>query len=327
MLAAGLAIAGGAESDPNQGGGLPPPPLGLDAYMPVPPGNPPTVAAAALGQRLFFDAMLSADGSVSCASCHRPERAFADTVPRSSGVFGRHASRNTPSILNAGYGTSLFWDGRARTLEDQVLQPITNPDEMGANLSAVVRRLADRPTYRDMFRSSFDEDVTATNLARALATYVRTLRAGGSAADRYAAGDETALDADARAGLRLFQGKARCVECHFGPLFTDERFHNTGVGWGGEDTGHMGVTHAAADRGKFNTPSLRNVALTAPYMHDGSLATLEDVVDFYARGGNTNPNLDEQIRALRMTLHEKTQLVRYVRALSSSDLGTSDRPE
>ena len=201
--------------------------------MPVPAGNIPTPAAAALGKQLFFDPILSADGSVSCASCHRPERAFADAVARSSGVFGRRAARNTPSILNAGYGTALFWDGRARTLEDQVLQPITNPDEMGATLLEVVRRLADRPTYRDLFRSSFNEDVTAANLARALATYVRTMRAGGSAADRYAAGDETALDADARAGLRLFQGKARCVECHFGPLFTDERFHNTGVGWGG----------------------------------------------------------------------------------------------
>ena len=298
------------------GGGLGPPPLGLDVFVPISPDNPPSAVAADLGERLFFDPLLSATQDLACASCHRPEHAFADVTATSEGVFGRRTTRNAPSLLNAAYGTSFFWDGRTRTLEEQVVQPIIEPNEMGLPLPALVGRLRERPEYQEAFRTAFDSEATAETLAWALASYIRTLRSGDSSADRYAAGDPDALDADARAGFKLFREEARCVECHIGPLLTDEGFHNTGVGWGTGDLGRFEATGDRADRGKFNTPSLRNVALTAPYMHDGSLATLEDVVDFYTDGGRPNPYLDRELHPLRLTDDEKTSLVAFLRSLT-----------
>ena len=254
--------------------GLGTPPLGLDLYAPIPPENPLTPARVALGERLFFDSLLSADQTLACASCHRPDHGFADVAATSRGVYGRRTTRNAPSLFNAAYGTLFFWDGRIQTLEEQVVQPIINPSEMGLPLSNLVNRLRSSLEYREAFGEAFDSEPRANNLAWALASYVRTLRSGNSPADRYAAGIPPVLDADARAGTKLFQGKARCVECHIGPLLTDERFHNTGVGWGAGDLGRFGITSDSADQGRFNTRSLRNVALTAPYMHDGSMPTL-----------------------------------------------------
>ena len=300
------------------GGGFGAPPLGLDLFVPALPEHPPTAVLADLGERLFFDQLLSADRTLACASCHRPDHGFADVTAASEGVFGRRTTRNTPSLFNAAYGTFFFWDGRVQTLEEQVVQPISNPNEMGLPLPELVERLRARPEYREVFRAAFDGEATAENLARALASYVRTLRSGDSPADRYAAGDPDALDVGARAGFKLFRGKARCVECHIGPILTDERFHNTGVGWGGGDTGRFAITGDPTDWGRFNTPSLRNVALTAPYMHDGSMQTLETVVDFYDGGARPNQNLDLEIQPLQLTPEEKHQLVLYLRALTGS---------
>lgn len=294
------------------------PPLGLDLYLPIPSDNPPTPSTIRLGERLFFDTLLSADESIACASCHRPEGGFADNTPTSRGAYGRRTTRNAPSLLNAGYGRVFFWDGRTQTLEDQVLKPIVNRNEMDMTLDAVVARLEPRPEYQDAFLEAFGTPPAADGVARALASYVRTLRSGNSAADRYAVGEAGAIGTDAAAGFRLFRGKARCVECHLGPLLTDEGFHNTGVGWGGGDRGRYDVTGEPDDRGKFNTPSLRNVAETAPYMHDGSLSRLEDVIDFYDGGANANPNLDARIRPLGLDTGEKRQLVAYLHSLTGA---------
>lgn len=292
-------------------------PLGLQLYMRIPDDNPLTRAGVELGRRLFDDPVLSADRSVSCASCHQPDHAFADTVARSAGARGRRPARNTPSILNAGYGKSFFWDGRVDHLEEQVVRPVSHPDEMGLPLDSAVARLQRSEPWVEEFREVFEGDISSANLARALASYVRTLRSGDSPADRFVAGDVRALGPEARAGYRIFVGKGNCTACHAGPLLTDERFHNTGVSPGG-DAGRFIVTGLEADRGRFNTPSLRNVEQTAPYMHDGSLSTLEDVIDFYDRGGNANPNLDPEVRPLGLTAEERAQLEAYLRSLTGS---------
>ena len=298
------------------------PPEGLPLYMPIPEDNPLTPGKIALGRRLFFDLSLSSDRTVSCASCHRPEHAFADTVALSRGAGGNRPTRNTPSLLNAGYAGPFFWDGRADTLEEQVVQPIANPREMGLPLSEAVERLRTDSNYRRAFRVAFGEDrVNANRLAKALASYVRSLRSGDSPADRFAAGDVDAVSPPAREGYVLFVGKAGCAACHGGPLFTDERLHNTGVAVGGGDLGREQVTRRPEDRGRFNTPSLRNVARTAPYMHDGSLETLREVLEFYDRGGGSNPDLDRRLKPLSLTPAEIDNLLAYLRTLDSGASG------
>lgn len=282
------------------------PPLGLDRFMPAPESNPLTLEKVALGRELFFDQRLSRDRSLACASCHDPAHGFTDARPVAIGVFGRRGSRRVPSLLNRGYGASFFWDGRVRTLEEQVLQPIVNPLEMDLPLEEAVARL----------RPKVD---TIEELSHALASYVRTILTGDSAYDRYLAGDRAALSSLELEGLRLFRGKANCAACHLGPNLTDELFHNTGIGFRDgafADPGRFEVTRNSRDLGAFKTPTLRGVAARAPYMHDGSLATLEDVIEHYDRGGIANPNLDEDIRPLRLTAEEKRALTAFLRALT-----------
>ena len=295
-------------------------PQGLDLYFPVPTDNPLIPAKVALGERLFFEPLLSADGKLSCSSCHRPEHVFSDTVAVSPGVYGRRGTRNAPSIVNAAYGESFFWDGRAATLEDQVLQPIQAPNEMDMSLDSVLQRLGGKPEYRERFASAFpDGAVSAPNLARAIASYVRTLRSGDSPVDRFFAGDSTALSTQARDGFRLFVGRANCAFCHVGPTLTDQDFHNTGVAWRNgmlADSGRFAVTGHQKELGAFKTPSLRNLTLSAPYMHDGSIATLEEVIEFYNDGGNPNPYQDPDIRPLRLSAGERSALLAFLRSLS-----------
>lgn len=293
--------------------------LGLDAYMRTPPENPLTPAKARLGKRLFLDRRLSADGTLACAGCHEPERAFTDARPVAIGVYGREGSRRAPKLVNRGYGRSFFWDGRAASLEEQVFKPILNPLEMALTAQEAVARVRSDPEYLRAFRRVFGAAPDRRLIAFALSSYVRTIRSGEAPYDRYLAGDSSALSEAQRRGLDLFRTKANCVVCHLGPNFTDEAFHNTGVGWDEgppEDLGRSSVTGLDQDTGAFKTPTLREAAATAPYMHDGSLETLREVVDFYDAGGGENPYLVPDIVPLDLTETEKADLEAFLLALS-----------
>lgn len=280
-------------------------PLGLDLFMPVPEDNPIGSERIERGRQLFFDTRLSRDGTIACASCHDPERAFSDGRPVAIGVFNRVGRRSAPALVNRGYGRAFFWDGRAATLEEQVLQPIQDPNEMDMTLRDVSARMR----------------LPADEIARSLATFVRSLLSGDSAFDRFISGDRSALTAAQQAGLQVFRGKANCTACHVGPTFSDERFHNTGVAWRDGrllDAGRFEVTRNVEDRGAFKTPTLREISRTAPYMHDGSIGTLDEVVGFYDRGGNPNAQLDVELRPLRLTDSEKEALVAFLESLNGS---------
>jgi cytochrome c peroxidase len=300
-----------------------PPPLGLPA-LPLPEDDAPTAERHELGRRLFFDPVLSLDRSLSCASCHRPEHGFADALPVSIGVNGAPGSFNAPSLHNRGYGRHFMWDGRFGALEEQVLEPIGNPLELALGVPAALERLAADPEYTAAFERAFDDGLSETNLARALAGFVRGLTLGDTRVDRFRElGHHGALTAAERTGLWIYESKGGCWRCHWGPNFTDESFHNTGVGLvaaaDGVATaapGRFAATGDEADRGRFKTPSLRGVARTPPYMHDGSLATLEQVVAFYRAGGGPNPGRAPELAPLELTDDEAAALVAFLRALS-----------
>ena len=289
-------------------------PLGLDLHLPAPLDNPITSEKLTLGARLFEETRLSADGRTSCASCHQPERAFTDGRRVSRGVFGRDGRRNVPSILNRGYGTAFAWDGRAASIEDQVRRAISGNSDLGLPVAAAADRLTRDAAYAAMFDAAFGAPVSEDRLVRAIATFVRGTLSGDSPFDRFLNGDAMALSASARRGYDVFTRQARCSRCHAGPLLTDDDLHNTGVSWG-RDAGRFEVTGLPQVRGRFKTPSLRNVTVTAPYMHDGSITTLEGVVTFYNKGGGRNPNLDPAIRALRLTSAERSDLLAFLRTL------------
>jgi cytochrome c peroxidase len=290
-------------------------PLGLEP-RPESKDNPLTATRVALGRQLFFDPIFSRDRTVACASCHRPDHGFSSPDAKPIGIGGKEAARRAPTLFNRAYGSVFFWDGRTRSLEVQALEPIANPLEMGFSVEEAVGRLKADANYKDRFAAAFDDGVTAANLAKAIASFERVLLRGDSPVDRFRQkGDREAMTTAERHGLWLYESKGQCWRCHLGKNFTDESFHNTGVGWGGEDIGRIAVTKNAEDRGKYKTPTLRGVKLTGPYMHDGSLKTLEDVLEFYNRGGNVNPNLDPAIRRLDLTKEELADLVAFLKAL------------
>ena len=294
-------------------------PLGLDTYVPAPENNAVTREKVELGRALFFWKGLSRDGSMSCAACHVPHHAFSESRAQAVGVRGQVGERRTPRLLNRAWGKSFFWDGRAATLEDQVLQPVLNPKEMDLRLEEIASRVRSDGEIGSRMRAVFGREAEREDVARALATYVRSIFAGDSPYDRYVAGQREALSEQQQAGLKLFRGKANCVACHVGINLTDERFHNTGTGWKDgrwTDPGREAVSKEESDRGAFKTPGLREVERAAPYMHDGSLKTLEEVVDFYDKGGRENPLLDPEMRPLKMTAEEKRALVEFLKALS-----------
>ncbi|MBM4013975.1 MAG: cytochrome-c peroxidase [Planctomycetes bacterium] len=275
------------------------------------------LAKAQLGRALFFDPILSQDRTVSCASCHDPAQAFASNDVRPLGVGGNRCDRNSPPLFNRAFGTSHFWDGRAATLEQQVLMPIEHPHEMGLPLDEAVARLAADGGYAPRFAATFGAPPDKDQLAAALAEFVRRLVVADSPIDRFRAakGPLTALE---RTGLWVFESKGKCWRCHAGPNFSDEKFHNTGVGVqeGRLEPGRFAVTGDPADRGAFKTPTLRMVAKTAPYMHDGSLASLDEVVRFYARGGNANDHLDPKMQPIEFSEAEIAGLIAFLEALS-----------
>lgn len=294
-------------------------PLGLDAFVPAPESNALTRDKVELGRELFFWKGLSQDRSLSCAGCHVPEKAFSDGRRGAVGVRGQGGARRTPTLLNRAWGKSFFWDGRAATLEDQVLQPVLNPLEMDLHPDEIAPRVRADPQLDGHMRAVFGRDAEREDVARALASYVRSILAGDSPYDQYVAGRREALNEQEKAGLKLFRGKANCAACHVGTNLTDERFHNTGTGWKDGmwiDAGRAAVSRDEADRGAFKTPGLREVGRAAPYMHDGSLPTLEEVVDFYDRGGRENPLVDPEMRPLKLTPDEKRALVAFLKSLS-----------
>lgn len=290
-------------------------PLGLPA-IPVPPENPLTAEKVALGRKLFFDPVLSGDKSVACASCHKPEKAFGGGEASSTGIGGQKTKRRAPPLLNRAYGSTFFWDGRAKSLEEQALKPIEDPTEMGAKLPDVLARLSADKAYAAAFAKAFPgEGVSADTLAKALASFERVLLRGDVPVDKFQKkGQRSAMSEDEIHGFWLFDSKARCWRCHAGANFTDETFRNTGVSWG-KDDGRFTFTKDESDRGKFKVPSLRGIRDAGPFMHDGSLKTLDDVVEFYNKGGGANPNLDPAMQSMDLTAEEKKALVAFLKSL------------
>ena len=293
-------------------------PLGL---LPIawPRNNPYTPAKEELGRFLYFDPRLSADDTMSCATCHNPKFAFGDGEPNSIGIHGQRGTRSAPTIFNRAYSLAQFWDGRAGTLEDQAKGPMANPIEMGSTLDAVVQRVKAIPGYQPLFEKAFGPgEITIEHAARAIATFERTILSGNSPYDRYSAGNRKAMTAAAIRGKSVFFDKAKCDKCHDGMNFTTNDFHNLGVGMDkpNPDLGRFLVTKDSKDWGAFKTPTLREIASTAPYMHDGSLKTLEEVIELYDKGGIANPNLDREMKPLKLTPQQKHDLVEFLRALS-----------
>lgn len=311
----------------------------------VPAANPITKGKYELGRQLYFEPRVSKDGTVSCATCHNPEKGWTDNAPTSTGIDGQLGGRNAPTVLNTVYGKAMFWDGRAPSLEGQSQGPPQNPIEMGAQShKEIIERLRQIPGYREQFRKVFGTDVTLDGFAKAIATFERVAALSGNASyDKYVSGKYDALTESQKRGMVLFGlrletndpdrakfadvtlKKAECSSCHIGFNFTDEKFHNLGVGWDDkarkfEDLGRWAIDPIGAKNnanlGAFKTPTLRDIVKTAPYLHDGSEITLAQVVDLYDRGGNANPYLDKDMKKLNLTPQEKKDVVAFMEALT-----------
>ena len=283
-------------------------PTGLnleDFYLPA--DNPINKDKVALGRSLFFDSLLSSNNSVSCATCHSPQAAFSDSRQVSLGVESRAGDRNAPTIINRAFSREQFWDGAANSLEEQAKVPLINPKEMAMpSHELLVKKVGDIRGYKSWFKRIFARDVNIDDLAKATAAFERTVVSGNARFDRYKNGNQHALNEAEKRGLALFEGKARCSQCHNGPNFTDEKYHNIGVGWDATlvDLGRYKVTRKEQDIGAFKTPTLREIAGTAPYMHNGTFATLEETVTFYNMGGIANPFLDVEMKRPNLTLEQ-----------------------
>jgi cytochrome c peroxidase len=304
-------------------------PLGLKP-VPVPADNPLTPEKVELGKLLYFDPRLSCDDTVSCASCHDPKKGWSNGTPFATGVRSQVGGRSAPTIINAAYSELQFWDGRALRLEGQALGPIQNPIEMDHKLSDCVTKLNLIPGYKQRFQKVFGTDVTPENIAKAIASFERTVLSGNAPYDKYKAGNHNVMSAAAERGMKLFFGKAHCSACHSGPNFSDDSFHNIGIGMKAEkpDLGRYEVTKVVGDKGAFKTPTLREVGRHAPFMHDGSLKTLEDVVEHYDKGGIANPQLDEEIFPLKLSATEKSDLITFMKeGLASADYPDIAPPE
>ncbi len=307
-----------------------PPPLGLPA-VPIPEDNPPTAETVALGRHLYFDKGLSVDNTIACASCHRPEAGFADPDKLSKGVGGKLGGRQAPPVMNAAYFTTQFWDGRAASLEEQAGGPVENPIEMAFTHEGVVERLSEDPVYVERFRAAWgDRPIAFEMVAKSIASFERTVLVGNSPFDRYLFGDDKeAMSPAAVRGLEVFRDpeKGNCEVCHTineeegYALFMDNKFHNLGVGAEIDgslaDIGRFEQTEAEGDQGAFKTPHLRNIADSGPYMHDGHLKTLKEVLDFYIGAGNSNDHRDEEIKELdHLSATERADLIAFLEALS-----------
>ncbi len=302
----------------------PKPPLGLPPVQ-WPEDNPYSAAKAELGRLLYFDTRLSSDGTISCASCHATEKAFTDGAAVSTGISGQKGGRSAPTVINRAYSTLQFWDGRAASLEEQAKGPIANPIEMTAEKTADaahatgVKRIRAVKDYEKRFEQVFGtRELTIDHIAKAIATFERTVYSGNAPYDRYNSGDEKAMTAAQVRGMKVFFNKAACDSCHIGFNFTDGSYVNIGIGMDKPkpDLGRFVVTMKDEDKGAFKTPTLREIEHTGPSMHDGSLKTLEEVIEHYDKGGIKNPHLDQRMKPLKLTKEEKKDLVEFLKALS-----------
>ncbi|GAB5539620.1 MAG: cytochrome-c peroxidase [Salibacteraceae bacterium] len=282
-----------------------------------PTDNAYTEARWELGKRLFYDPILSSDGKISCNSCHQQNLAFADDVAFSSGSDGAEGTRNSPSLANVAYHPYYTREGGVPTLEMQILVPIQEHNEFNSNIVAISEELSKDPSYVSMSQAAYERDPDPYVITRALANFERSLLSGNSPYDQYVyQGDSRALSKSAKRGLQLFAGKAKCGSCHDGFNFTNYAFENNGLYKTYDDVGRYRLTRDSADLAKFKVPSLRNVALTAPYMHDGSLPTLSSVVNHYDRGGEEHINKSSRIEPLNLTQEEKADLIAFLNSLT-----------
>lgn len=296
----------------------------LDDYrrpttIPAPDGNPMTSGKVALGKLLFFDPRLSGSGSISCSTCHSPSLGWQDGLPTGVGHRGAALARRTPTILNVAWGEPLFWDGRAESLEEQAIGPLMANMEMAGSAEKLLTFIGNSSEYREKFARAFpNEPLSVENVAKALASYERTIVSAEAPFDRWVRGDEQALSSSAKRGFVLFNTKAKCSSCHVGWRFTDDGFHD--IGLPGNDMGRAKVAPGLiiAERA-FKTPTLRNIAERAPYMHDGSLSTLSQVVDHYNSGFIRRTSLSDQIEQLNLSEQDKIDIIMFMKSLSSQD--------
>jgi cytochrome c peroxidase len=324
LLVGAVSVAPPAQSDEGKGSAAEyklPQIQGLeDPNTFVPADNPMTAKKVELGRLLFFDKRLSKNDTIACASCHLPAKGFTDGMPVSTGINKLKGGRSAPASINRVFSKAQFGDGRADTLEDQSIGPFVSPVEHGfANHDELVVKIKKIAGYRKLFNEVFGREVVAGDVGKAIASFQRTILSGNSAVDKFdLGGDDKALSESAKRGLDLFRGKARCTRCHSGFNFTDEKFHNLGIGWDTNtvDLGRYMVTNNAEDIGAFKTPTLREIARTAPYMHDGRFKTLEEVVKFYNQGGVKNPHQDNTIIPLELSDQEQQDVVALLKSLN-----------
>lgn len=340
MLVVGLGLAAGCRAESPESASVPSPAweqANPVAPIPTPPlgiqstfeelSEPPTPERVRLGRWLFFDARLSGDQTIACATCHQPEHGYSERTPHSTGIRGQTGTRKAPSVLNQAWTVypNFFWDGRADSLEAQALGPIENPIEMGISHDKMVEQVSAIKGYAPYFAQAFGTpDVTKERVVKAIADFERTQMSGDSPWDRWREHrDESAVPDTVKLGHRIFFGKGGCNQCHLNQNLTDSRFHNVGIGWNAAsktlaDEGRFVVTKDPADHGAFKTPSLRDVAKRPPYMHDGSLPTLRAVVEHYNRGGNKNPSLSARVVPLGLTDQEMDAVVAFLEALTGT---------
>jgi cytochrome c peroxidase len=290
--------------------------------VPFPDENKYTKERELLGRTLFFDPRLSSSNQIACASCHNPALAWGDGLPRAIGHNKKVLGRRSPTILNLAWGELYFWDGRAASLEEQALGPIASPVEMNLPLDEMVRKLEGIPGYRDLFYAAYPGDeIGEETVAKGIATFVRTVVSERAPFDRWIAGDDTAISEQAKRGFKLFNTKGRCMQCHNTWRFTDDSFHDIGVKGIAEDKGRgVILEEIEAMQYAFKTPTLRNVDRRSPYMHDGSVETLEDVINQYSNGGGVKrPSLSEEIKPLLLSAGEKRDLIAFLKTLTSVD--------
>jgi len=289
--------------------------------MPHPDDNAPTAARVELGQKLFFDPRMSGDGNMSCATCHNPALGWSDGLPTARGVKSSVLGRASPTVYNTGYNTIQMWDGRKKSLEDQAMGPMQANVEMNMDIGKLFNWIANSEGYKALFAKAYPgEPINETTLSKAIASFERTVVSKDPAFDRWVKGDAGAMTAQQVDGFQVFLGKGNCVACHSGANFTDNGFHNLGLAsWGaGEpDMGRYAQKPVKAMKGAFKTPTVREVARTGPYFHDGSAKTLMDVVEHYDRGGVVNTNLSANMKPPGLSLQEKQSLVAFMQALTS----------